>query len=120
MVHAVTRQQANRLFALLNRYGDFLATGGGSVMRDDNRRMLASRGFVVYLLATVDQQLARTQHSSKRPLLNTGDRRATLEQLFAVRDPLYREVADLVIETQGRQAKSVARDIHSQLDEALP
>lgn len=113
-------RETRMLDELSERNNVLLATGGGSVMRDDNRRMLASRGFVVYLLATVDQQLARTQHSSKRPLLNTGDRRATLEQLFAVRDPLYREVADLVIETQGRQAKSVARDIHSQLDEALP
>ena len=113
-------RESRMLDELSERNNVLLATGGGSVMRDDNRRMLASRGFVVYLLATVDQQLARTQHSSKRPLLNTGDRRATLEQLFAVRDPLYREVADLVIETQGRQAKSVARDIHSQLDEALP
>lgn len=105
---------------LSQRQNVLLATGGGSVMRPDNRRMLAARGIVVYLLATVDQQLARTQHSDKRPLLNTANRRETLEALFSVRDPLYREVADIVIETHGRQAKAVARDINQRLDEGAP
>ena len=97
-----------------------LATGGGAVLRDENRRVLAARGHVIYLRATVEQQLRRTQHSSKRPLLNTGDRRATLETMFAIRDPLYNEIADLVVETHGRQAKAVANEIHQMLDNAAP
>ena len=97
-----------------------LATGGGAVLRDENRRVLAARGHVIYLRATVEQQLRRTQHSSKRPLLNTGDRRATLETMFAIRDPLYNEIADLVVETHGRQAKAVPNEIHQMLDNAAP
>lgn len=113
-------REARILDELSERTKVVLATGGGAVMRDDNRRLLAARGHVIYLRATVDQQLRRTQHSSKRPLLNTQDRRATLEQMFAIRDPLYEEIADTVIETHGRQAKAVANDIHHMLDESAP
>lgn len=97
-----------------------LATGGGAVMREANRQLLAARGQVIYLRATVDQQLRRTQHSSKRPLLNTSNRRATLEQMFAVRDPLYTGIADVVLETQGRQAKTVANELNQLLDNSTP
>lgn len=93
-----------------------LATGGGAVMREANRQLLTARGHVIYLRATVDQQLRRTQHSSKRPLLNTSDRRATLEQMFAIRDPLYSGIADVVLETHGRQAKAVASELNQLLD----
>lgn len=89
-------------------------------MREANRQLLAARGQVIYLRATVDQQLRRTQHSSKRPLLNTSNRRATLEQMFAVRDPLYTGIADVVLETQGRQAKTVANELNQLLDNSTP
>lgn len=97
-----------------------LATGGGAVLREENRRHLAARGHVIYLRATVEQQLRRTQHSSKRPLLNNGDKRATLERMFAIRDPLYLEIADQVIDTKGRQAKAVANELHHLLDNSTP
>jgi shikimate kinase len=66
---------------------------------------------VVYLQASVEQQLARTERTDSRPLLRGVDRRATLEQLLQVRDPLYREIADLVIATDGRNARTLAREI---------
>jgi shikimate kinase len=93
-----------------------LATGGGAVLDADNRQHLSSRGFVVYLRATIDHQLRRTGHSDTRPLLQTGDKRGVLEELFALRDPLYREVADLVIETDGRNARILAQEIERHLD----
>lgn len=80
-----------------------LATGGGVVLDPRNRERLAARGFVVYLAADPRQLWQRTRHDKGRPLLQTADPLAKLEALHAARDPLYREVADLVIET-GRQS----------------
>ncbi|MCV2403989.1 shikimate kinase [Marinomonas sp. C2222] len=88
-----------------------LATGGGIVMRDENRSILNDGSVVVYLYASVSQQLYRTSKSSHRPLLQTGDPKATLRKLFEVRDPLYREVATLVVETDARHPKSVANKV---------
>ncbi|MEC9407254.1 MAG: shikimate kinase AroK [Abyssibacter sp.] len=109
------RREAKMIDQLTQRDHIVLATGGGSVLMDDNRAHLASRGFVVYLHATLEQQIQRTRNSQGRPLLNAGNRRQTLSTLFQTRDPLYREVADIVIETRGRAAKAVAQDLHRRL-----
>lgn len=94
-----------------------LATGGGAVIEPDNRQFLSARGFVVYLHASVEQQMARTIRTENRPLLqNAVDRGAVLESLFATRDPLYREIADLVLQTDGRNARILARDIEDHLE----
>jgi shikimate kinase len=92
-----------------------LATGGGAVVDPQNRSRLGARGFVVYLYTTVDQQLARTQKGRERPMLANGDSRKILEDLMAVRDPLYREIADLTVETDGRKVKAVAGEILERL-----
>ena len=91
-----------------------LATGGGAVTVRANRKTLAASGTVIYLYASVSQQLKRTR-GNKRPLLNQGNRRAVLEELMAKRDPLYREIADLTIETDGRTVASEAREIQEKL-----
>ena len=88
-----------------------LATGGGAVMDADNRSYLGGRGFVVYLYTTVDQQVARTRKGRERPLLEGGNRRKILEELLVQRDPLYREIADLIVETDGRKVHSVVNEI---------
>lgn len=93
-----------------------LATGGGAVLESENRQHLSSRGFVVYLRATVDHQLRRTGHSDTRPLLQGPDKRGTLESLFTERDPLYRGIADLVLDADGRNARTLAQEIESHLD----
>jgi shikimate kinase len=80
-----------------------LATGGGVVLRPENRAVLRARGFVIYLRALPRDLYMRTRHDKNRPLLQTGDPLARLEELYTVRDPLYREVADLVVDT-GRQS----------------
>jgi shikimate kinase len=98
--------------------GVVLATGGGAVLDADNRSNLAGRGFVVYLRASIEHQLRRTGRTDSRPLLQSGDPRETLERLFAVRDPLYREVADLVIDADGGNARALAQDISRRLDTA--
>lgn len=87
-----------------------LATGGGVVLDPDNRRHLAERGFVVYLATPVDEQMRRTERDRQRPLLQGADRRATLERLQQERDPLYREIADFIVDTAGgRRRKTVDR-----------
>jgi shikimate kinase len=88
-----------------------LATGGGAVIDPDNRSNLGGRGFVVYLYTTVDQQVVRTRKGRERPLLEKGNPRGTLETLLQKRDPLYREIADLVVDTDGRKVQSVASEI---------
>lgn len=101
---------------LTQRSNIVLATGGGSILDAENRQFLSARGFVVYLHASVDQQMHRTARTDNRPLLqNTDDRRGVLEELFARRDALYREIADLVLPTDGRNARMLARDIEDHL-----
>lgn len=97
------------------RSGCVLATGGGAVLRESNRRLLAARGRVIYLRATLSQQLRRTRRDRKRPLLQTGDRAATLAALLEARDPLYREVADLVVATDEGSPRALAQRILRQL-----
>ncbi len=95
--------------------GVVLATGGGAVINLDSRSRLGGRGFVVYLYTTVDQQVARTQKGRERPLLESTDPRATLQELLDTRDPMYREIADIIVETDGRKVKSVASEIIDQV-----
>jgi shikimate kinase len=109
------RRERQAIGELTQRHGLVLATGGGAVMDPDNRHWLAARGFVVYLHASIEQQLARTERTDSRPLLQAGNRRETLERLFLIRDPLYREIADLVLHTDGRNARALAREIEDRL-----
>lgn len=95
--------------------GVVLATGGGAVVDPENRSRLGGRGYVVYLYTSVDEQVSRTQRGRKRPMLENDNPRGTLEELLAKRDPLYREIADLVVETDGRKVKSVANEIIEQI-----
>lgn len=102
---------------LTARHGIVLATGGGAVLRETNRKSLRKNGIVVYLRASIDSQLERTKASKHRPLLDTGDRRAALEALMETREPLYRREADLIVDTDhlsaGRAARRIARKIQN-------
>ena len=105
------KREAAAINDLTSMDGVVLATGGGAVIDPDNRNRLGGRGFVIYLYTSVDQQVARTKKGRERPLLVNGDRHATLEALLEKRDPLYREIADLVVDTDGRKVHSVAKEI---------
>ncbi len=113
------KRERDALDDLTQEQGTVLATGGGAVLDPDNRRNLSSRGYVVYLHASVDQQLARTSASRNRPLLETPDPAARLAELMAEREPIYRELADLVIDTDGRRVRDVADEIKRHLLEAF-
>jgi len=98
-----------------------LATGGGAVLLAENRRHLADRGCVVYLETSVTQQANRVRHGRNRPLLQRGgDIAARLGALMDVRSPLYGEIADITVSTDGRRVQVVAEEILRQLPPARP
>src|SRR5688572_8881300 len=97
--------------------GIVLATGGGAVLADENRRLLASGGTVVYLNARPEDLYERVRQDRHRPLLATADPLARLRELHAERDPLYRAVADLVIDTGAQSVQRLARELLEKLDE---
>lgn len=88
-----------------------LATGGGAVMNPDNRQALKSRGVVIYLRASVEELYRRTGRDKNRPLLATGDARATLKRLLDLRDPLYLEVADMIVDTGSASVSALVQQI---------
>jgi shikimate kinase len=100
---------------LTARAGIVLATGGGAVIDENNRKLLSSRGLVIYLHCTVEQQYERTHRDKNRPLLQTGDPLSKLKTLMAQRDPLYRQTADFTISTEGRNTQTVVQDIRKQI-----
>jgi len=112
------RDRESRVIAeLAGEGGMVVATGGGLVLRPENRAVLRQGGTVVYLHATPRLLYERTRHDANRPLLRVADPLAKLEELFAQRDPLYREVADVIICSTGgnvnQLVKQVEREIHN-------
>ncbi len=93
-----------------------LATGGGAILDPANRECLASRGFVVYLHAQPRELWHRTRRDNARPLLQGADPRTRLEQLYAVRDPLYRDMADLIVDTGRQSANSLVTELIPQIE----
>ncbi len=94
-----------------------LATGGGAVLAEANRRHLAARGTVIYLRAQPAALYERIRRDKNRPLLATADPMARLEHLYAQRDPHYREVADIVVDTGRQSVQILARQLLGQLRE---
>lgn len=88
-----------------------LATGGGVVLLEENRQVLKQRGTVVYLQADLETLVERTRRDRNRPLLQTEDPRAKIAELLRQREPIYRQIADVVVDTGQRAPSSVARDI---------
>jgi shikimate kinase/3-dehydroquinate synthase len=109
------RREADVIRDLSAQNGIVLATGGGAVLDPASRALLARRGTVVYLRASVGSILQRTAHDKNRPLLQTADPRRKLEDLTAQREPLYREIADLVIDTGRPNVQSMVQTILDQL-----
>lgn len=93
-----------------------LATGGGSVLRPENRAVLKDKGVVMYLRASPDQLYRRLKNDTKRPLLQVADPLQTLKDLYAARDPLYRETAHYVIETGRPSLAMLVNKILMQID----
>jgi len=106
-------REENMIAELTTLEGVVLATGGGAILREANRKALRKNGTVIYLQASLEVLLERTHSSKHRPLLETDDRRAALTSLLAERDPLYRREADIIVDTgklsSGRAARHISR-----------
>lgn len=112
-------RESNALNELLSENNRVIATGGGSVMREENQRLLKQKGYIVFLDTSVNQQMRRLARDKKRPLLQTENPRERLEALFTERHPIYLDLADLAIKTDKRVARRLAADIINQLPDNL-
>ncbi|NQY62355.1 MAG: shikimate kinase AroK [Alteromonadaceae bacterium] len=111
------RREESVIDDLSEKQGIVLATGGGSVISAEVRNHLSARGIVVYLETTIDKQVARTQRDRRRPLLQTSEEpRVVLEKLAVERNPLYEEIADVIVKTDDQSAKVVANKIVERLN----
>jgi shikimate kinase len=100
----------------LTQQSGVLSTGGGAVLRENNRAHLQSRGKVVYLKSTPEELFRRLRHDTQRPLLQVADPLQRLRDLYAARDPLYRETAHFIIETGRPSVATLVNMIVMQLE----
>jgi shikimate kinase len=109
------RREASAIAELSREHDLVMATGGGAVLDADNRSVLAASGLVVYLNAPPAMLYERTRHDRNRPLLRVPDPRRKLEEIHAVRDPLYREVAHVVVDAMGGSAAALAAAVEAEI-----
>lgn len=105
------RREHEVLADLVKLRGIVLATGGGIILRSDNRELLRRSGFVVYLKCAVEKQLERTAKDDHRPLLKIPDPAKRLRELMEIRAPLYESIADLIVDTGMCSSRQAARRI---------
>ena len=110
-------RESRVIYELLSESGIVLATGGGAVLRPENRQRMMD-GYVIYLRVTPDLQYERTRMDRNRPLLQNPDPRGVLERLFEERDPLYQEIADLTVESSQRGPRHLVRHLSRVLEES--
>ena len=114
------RRESTVIAELARRPACVVATGGGSILAQDNRRVMREHGTVVYLRARLESLWERTRHDASRPLLATADPRATLAQLLEQRDPLYRDAAHVIVDTGSQSASSLVGRVVNALLEHSP
>ena len=112
------KRETALLKSLSRKKGILIATGGGIVTIEENRRIIRRSGLVVWLETTVEQQLKRLSHDKTRPLLQIDDRESTLRQLAAQREPFYREVCDIRFQSPNRNSKYAAQQLAALIREA--
>ncbi len=109
-------REAAMLAELSENISTVISTGGGAVLREDNRKLMVAKGTVIYLKTSVDEQVRRTARDRKRPLLQQGNPEQTLRKLMSQREPLYEEIADLTVLTDHRSPKAVVQELCQLLD----
>ncbi|WP_370232559.1 shikimate kinase AroK [Marinobacter nauticus] len=114
------QRETSMLDELSNEVGTVLATGGGAVMRAENHGLLKKNSVVVYLKTSIDQQVERTRKDRNRPLLQNDDPEGVLRRLFAIRDPLYTELADIVMFTDRKSPRLVVRQLVNRINPKTP
>lgn len=111
------KRECNVINELTQRTNTVLATGGGAVLSAENRQVLQARGTVIYLSASLEQLMKRTSRDKNRPLLQTEDPQSRLKEILDLRDPLYREISDIVINTDKTDVRLSLKSIISALSE---
>lgn len=114
------QRETAMLDELSGETGTVLATGGGAVMRAENHGLLKKNAVVVYLKTSIDQQVERTRKDRNRPLLQNDDPEGVLRRLFAIRDPLYTELADIVMFTDRKSPRLVVRQLVNRINPKTP
>jgi shikimate kinase len=109
------RRESRMLEELAARDDLVLATGGGAILSEQNRKLLTGRGTVVYLRASVHELWLRTRSDKNRPLLQGNDVRSKLRTLYAQRDPLYREIADIIVDTSRQSVRTLVLQLEQDL-----
>jgi len=112
------KRETAMLNELTEKKGIVLATGGGAILKPENRQFLMSRGTTIYLYANIDTLVERTSKDRNRPLLQTEDPRKKLQELFDIRDPLYRETADIIIDTGKDSVRLAIKEILEKLQKS--
>ena len=110
------KREADMLRELLKINNIVLATGGGIIINEENRKLLKQKGTIIYLRATVNDLLHRTRHDKNRPLLQTTDLQVKLTELYDQRDPIYRELAHIVVESGNISAHQMVKYLTQKLD----
>jgi shikimate kinase len=110
-------REAETVAELSELPGIVLATGGGAILLEENRRRLAARGTVIYLRARPEDLYSRVRNDRNRPLLATADPLRRLRELHAERDPLYASIADVVVDTGKQTVQALARELVARLGE---
>jgi shikimate kinase len=110
------KRETRMLEELCQRENVVMATGGGAILSEENRKMLRRAGTVIYLNASLDAQVNRTRNRKSRPLLTDDDPRDQLRELMMTREPLYRQEADVIVESGDRSVSNVTREIVQKLE----
>ena len=110
------KRETKMLAELCEQSGIILATGGGAIASEENRILLRKSGFIVYLKASIETQLARTQRNQNRPLLDNVDAEEKLTELMQERGSLYEQEADLIVTSGDRMVAKVVEEISTALD----
>ena len=105
------RRETAMLRELVEKRGIVLATGGGAVLAAENRELLKDNGLVIYLRATAEHLARRVRLDRRRPLLQSGDKLSKIRELLTQREPVYQQLADIVIETNSSSVPRVVREI---------
>lgn len=112
------RRETGMLKELVEKRGIVLATGGGAVLAAENQQLLRDNGLVIYLRATAEHLAGRVRLDRRRPLLQSGDKLAKIRELLTQREPIYQQLADMVIETNNRSIPRVVRQISRMVKQA--
>lgn len=112
------RRETGMLKELVGERDIVLATGGGAVLAPENRQLLRDNGLIIYLRATAEHLAGRVRMDRRRPLLQSGDKLAKIRELLTQREPVYQQLADMVIETNNRSIPRVVRQISGMVKQA--